>query len=190
QVRRFAGEDPLPAAYAEFLQDVERAGGGLGLAWLDNFRSTRVLPGSQFRLYALEDAGTSTPVMCTPAIYSRLYAAHPRARVIHFLQPDGDAYAPIAKPGARIGECVPRLFAFLEAELPRCDVLRFSPLDSGSTFTQELIRALSRARWPRRIERLPALRYLATAGRSHAQIMAERPPSLRGRLEAASRALV
>jgi hypothetical protein len=149
-----------------------------------------VLPGSQFRLYALQDPGKSATVMCMPAIYSRLYAAHPRARVIHFLQPDGDAYEPIAKPGARIEECVPRLFAFLEAELPRCDVLRFSPLHSGSPFARELMRTLSRARWPRRVEALPSLRYLATDGRSHGEIMAGRPPSLRGRLEAAARGLL
>jgi broad specificity phosphatase PhoE len=188
-IRRFAGEDALPAACAEFLQDLERAGGSLGLAWLDNFRCSRVLPGSQFRLYALENSAKSAPVMCMPAIYSRLYAAHPRARVIHFLQPDGDAYEPIAKVGAKTEDCVPRLFAFLEAELPRCDVLRFSPLNPGSPFAGELMRTLSRARWPRRVEKLPSVRYLATHGRSHEQIMAERPPSLRGRLEAGARGL-
>lgn len=190
RIRRFTGEDRLPPAYTEFLRDLERAGGVPGLAWLDNFRCTRVLPGSHFRLYAVEDSGTGTPVMCMPAIYSRLYAAHPRARVIHFLQPDGDAYEPIAKPGARIDDGVPRLFAFLNAELPRCDVLRFSPLHSGSAFAVELARTLSRARWPRRVEALPSARYLATDNRSHAQIMAGRPPAVRARLEAAARGLL
>jgi hypothetical protein len=125
-----------------------------------------------------------------PAIYSRLYAGPPRARVIHFLQPDGGAYAPIAKPGARVEACVERLFAYLDAERPRCDVLRFGPLDGGSPFARELARTLSRARWPRRVERLSPSRYLLTAGRRHEQLMADRPPSLRGRLEAAARALL
>jgi hypothetical protein len=66
----------------------------------------------------------------------------------------------------------PPLFAFLDAELPRCDVLRFSPLHAGVTFYPRadahiVASALAAAR---RKGFLLAL--LCHTGRSHAQIMA------------------
>ena len=82
------------------------------------------------------------------------------------------------------------LFAFLESEIPRCDVLRFGPLDPQSPFAVEFIRIFGRERWPRRTVPLPLERYLDVAGHSHAEIMAARPPALRARLEAAGRALL
>jgi len=80
QIRRFTEDESLPAPYADFFVGLDRAGATCGLAWLDNFRRVRVLPGSQFRLYALEDTARAKPLLCMPAVYSRLYAAHPRAR--------------------------------------------------------------------------------------------------------------
>jgi len=35
-------------------------------------------------------------------------------------------------------------FAFLESEIPRCDVLRFGPLDPQSPFAVEFIRIFGR----------------------------------------------
>ena len=190
RIRRFTGEDRLPGAYADFFLGLEKGDATCGLAWLDNFRRGRVLPGSQFRLYALEETAQGRPLMCLPAVYSRLYAAHPRARVVHFLQPDGDAYEPIALPEAAGDACVSMLFAFLGGEDPRCEVLRFSPLDPQSPFAAGLIRTLREMRWPRRVEHMPPERYLAIAGGDHAQIMKGRPPALRARLEAAARSLL
>ena len=188
QIRRFRGEDGLPAAYTEFFSAFERAGATCGLAWLDNYRRARVLPGSQFRLYALEEIAQGKPLVCMPAVYSRLYAAHPRARVIHFLQPDGEAYEPIGN--AATGTGVRELIAFLDAERPRCDVLRFTPLDPASLFTIELLKTLARAQWPRRVEALPPERFLDCGRCRHTEIIAARPGALRARLEAATRTLV
>jgi hypothetical protein len=179
RMQRFIGDAALPCAYDAFFSRLAACGKAEARAWLENVRLRRVGPGSEYRLYVAEDSG-GAPLALFPAIYSRLYLAHPRARVLHFVQPDGEPYTPLveqadAVPAASLVQC---LLDQLAAELPRYDVLRASPLDPDSAFAIELARALRRAIHPLRTERLAPGRRQLTAGVSHAEFIAARPEPL------------
>lgn len=179
RVRRYTGDEALPQTYESLFARLAARGEASARDWLENFRRRRVGAGSEYRLYVLEqDEGA--PLALFPAIYSRLYVAHPRARVLHFLQPDGQPYSPVAEHRNTVAEIsfVQPLLDHLRAERPRYDVLRASPLDPDSAFAIELAGSLKRASHPLRVERLAPGRRHSTAAISHRDFMAARPTAL------------
>src|ERR1043165_6058952 len=98
RVRLIRSDEELTAAYLRLIDQSARAGFFHSRAWLDNFRRHVAPPGDRLRLYAVENDGGDA-LAIVPALYSRLYDGHPRARVLHFLHSEGIAYSPIVPPG-------------------------------------------------------------------------------------------
>ena len=186
-----AGVEALPAGYEALFARLAQAGEGCAGEWLRAYRDLRVGPGSEFRLFSAAHAD-GAPLALLPAVYSRLYLAHPRARVIHFLQPDGEPYTPLGLPEdpALAGLLARSVVAHLRAASPRYDVLRVSPLDPGAPFAVEFEHALRHPIHPLRVEHLAPDRWHPTAGVRHAAYMASRPVALLQLLADARRALI
>jgi hypothetical protein len=150
-------------------------------SWLDAFARSGIDAGSRFRLYAIESDGT--PLAVLPAVVSRLYRAHPRARVLHFIQAEGDPYAPFAASDSPDWTRILRgLLECIRAERRRCDVLRVSPLDPESPFARQLIKALRGRGYPLQAFRHLDDRYEATEGVSAQAYLSTRPSELRSML--------
>jgi len=151
--------------------------------WLEAFARSGVEAGTRFRLYAIESDGV--PLALLPAIVSRLYYAHRRARVLHFIQPEGEPYAPFVP--SEHPDVAPILYGLLEcikAEPRQCDVLRASPLDPASPFARELRLSLRRRRYPFQAFRHLDDRYEVTEGMSSDAYLATRPGTVRAELRA------
>jgi hypothetical protein len=145
--------------------------------WLEAFARSGMDAGSRFRLYAIAEDGE--PLALLPAVVSRLYRAHGRARVLHFIQPDGEPYSPLA-PSDR-PDFAPILYGLLEciaAERRRCDVIRVSPLDPASVFARLLQLNLRERHYPMQAFRHLDDRYESTDGMSSEAYLAARPSAL------------
>ena len=186
QVRLIGSDESLAPAYQSLFDQPGYAGFFHSRAWFDNFRAHVAPPGDRVRVYALE-ADDGHPLAVVPAVYSRLYDVHPRARVLHFLHPDGLTYSPVLAPGAenrlRAIDCVLQsLFADRHAD----DVLRFSPVEPGAAFTDGLVSILRRTGHPTQIYRFPDDCYAAATPGLARDYLAGRPEHLRALLNEAA----
>jgi hypothetical protein len=156
--------------------------------WVLRANGTR--PGDQFRLYLFENSGDE-PVALMPALYSRLYASHPKARVLHFLQPQEQPLRPLTTergvPAVALAEA---LMAQLGRDRLGHDVLRISPLDPDAAFTQGLLAALRKSAYWLQLYRHTNDRYVDVAGIAFADYLAQRPRPLRETLELNTRLLI
>ena len=186
QVRAYRSYAELPAGAAALFPGArERI--FQSRPWLENLERNGLRPGDQLRLFCIEDE--SGPVALAPALYSRLYAAHPNARVLHFLQPDEQPYEPLLR-GASPGDVAASLAAWLAANRRAYDVVRAGPLDAGSPFAAALLSALRAARHPLQVYRHFSDCYEAVAGQSFKDYLARRPRGLRESLERNTRLLL
>lgn len=191
RVRVFHGYESLPPAY-DVLFAEPRTGPLFGQrAWLENFQRNGLRPGDRVRLYGVESEGDGAPLALLPALYSRLYALHPRARVVHFLQPDEQPYTPLlAAERAAPAEVIDSVVGFLRAHPDTYDVIRVSPLDPESAFAHGLFAALRRTGHPLQAYEHIADRYETVSGQSFADYMARRPRDLRESLSRTGRLLL
>lgn len=156
-------------------------------AWLENFERNGLRPGDQLRVFSVELDGR--PVALAPAVYSRLYAAHPNARVLYFLQADEQPYEPLlGKASAR--EAAAALADWLVANRNAYDVVRAGPLDPQAPFAAALVAALRASRHPLQLYAHFSDRYETVAGISFKDYVARRPRALREVLERNSRLLL
>ena len=189
RVRLIGADESLASSALSSFESAAVAGFFQSSAWLDNFRRHGAPPGDRLRLYAVE-AGEDSLLALVPAIYSRLYAVHPRARILHFLQPDGLDYLPFLAPGEENPlRAVERVLQTLFANRHAYDVLRFSPLERGSSFTNGLISVLRRHRHPLQIYVQADDCFSPTTPGSFSAYLAARPASLRESLAVAARTL-
>ena len=167
----------LPPAFESLFADSRSGSFFRTRSWLEVFSRYGVDAGDRFRLYAVDADGA--PLALLPAVVSRLYRAHPRARVLHFIQPEAEPYLPLLAPDhpdfARILE---GLIESIRAERRPCDVLRVSPLDPASPFAHELILSLRRLGYLVQLYRHLDDRYEQTEGMSATAYLAARPGAL------------
>jgi hypothetical protein len=153
-------------------------------AWLENAERNGLRPGDQLRLFAVEADGNDAPVALLPAIYSRLYASHPGARVLHFLQPEEQPYEPLAaNRKGDVADAVRSIIAALQQKPNAYDVVRVGPLDPGSPFTREVIAALRRMHYPLQTYHQLSDWYETVGGTSFREYFARRPRLLRESLD-------
>ena len=189
-VRLLRDDETLPRADSAVFQDPRSGNILYSRAWLETFQRNGVAPGDRLRFYALERQSDHAPLALMPAVYSRLYDAHPRARVLHFLQPQALESLPLlAEHGHTPVTVLERVSEFLRAGRPRYDVLRFSPMRPGMPLSLGLISLLRRAGHALQIYSLPDECYGTTAGLSAADYLEERPHTLREAIEHAAGAL-
>ena len=153
RLRLIGADESLASSALSLFEHAAGAGFFQSSAWLDNFRRHGAPPGDRLQLYAIE-AGEGSLLALVPAIYSRLYSVHPRARVLHFLHPDGLDYLPLLASGEEnplraVESVLQGLFPVRRAY----DVVRFSPLERDSSFANGLISVLRRNRHPLQIYR-------------------------------------
>ena len=183
RVRVFHGYESLPPAYDTLFADSRTGSLFRRRDWLENFQRNGLRPGDRIRLYGVETANDGTPVALLPALYSRFYSLHPQARVVHFLQPDEQPYAPLlAADGAEPAQVVDSVIGFLRAHPDTYDVIRASPLDPDSPFGHALFASLRRTGHPLQAYEHIADRYEPVAGQTHADYMARRPREPSGRV--------
>lgn len=147
-------------------------------SWLEAFARSGIDAGGRFRLYAL--ASDDAPLALLPAVVSRLYRAHRRARVLHFIQPEGDAYAPLV-PSA-LPDFKPIIYGLIEclrADRRPFDIIRVSPLDPASPFARLLRLHLRSRRYPFQAFKHLDDRYETTEGTSSGAYLAARPSAIR-----------
>lgn len=191
RVRVFHGYESLPAAYDALFADSRTGSLFRRRAWLENFQRNGLRPGDRVRLYGVESDADSAPLALLPALYSRFYSMHPQARVVHFLQPDEQPYAPLlAAEGADAAEIAGAVVEFLRATSNSYDVIRASPLDPGSPFTIGFLAALRRTGHPVQAYEHIADRYETVSGQSFADYRARRPRDLREALDRTGRLLL
>ncbi|HYX63004.1 MAG TPA: GNAT family N-acetyltransferase [Burkholderiales bacterium] len=151
-------------------------------AWLENVERHGLRPGDRLRLFAVESEGR--PLALLPALYSRLYAVHPNARVLHLLQQEELPYEPLTAEGGGDAAHLARwLVGFLKAHPRSYDVVRVSPLAVDSAFGQALLAELRRSRHPVQTYVYAADRYETSAGLSFKEVMSARPRALRESLD-------
>ena len=188
-VRLIGSDEPLAPSYQQLFARPASENFFQSRAWFDNLRRHAAPAGDRVRLYAVE-AADGNPLALIPGVYSRLYETHPRARVLHFLHPDGSNYLPLLAPGSenplRVVELV---LQSLYSDRRAYDVLRFSPLGRGSAFADGLSNMLRRNAHPLEIYRFSDDCYATTTPGSAASYLAARPPSLCATLELASQTL-
>ena len=159
--------------------------------WLENAERNGLRSGDQLRLFAVEADEDGAPVALLPAIYSRLYASHPGARVLHFLQPEEQPYEPLAADrDGGAADAVRSVIAALQEKPHAYDVVRVSPLDPDSPFTHEIIASLRRIHYPLQAYHHLSDCYETVAGISFQEYLARRPRPLRESLERNTRLLL
>jgi hypothetical protein len=130
-------------------------------------------------------------VALLPAVYSRLFASHPGARVLHFTLPEDQDYGPLAPPGQEVtGNVIEAVFDQLSADRPTYDVIRVSPLPANSRLAAEMVSALRRTGHFLQGYRHPPARFEGVSGTSFKQYLAQRPRPLRESLERNTRLLL
>jgi hypothetical protein len=156
--------------------------------WIGQTTPAGLQPGDRLRLYLVQgDDGSAQALL--PAVYSRLYASHPDARVLHFLQRDELPYEPIG-PATDPAPVVAALGAWLRDNPKAIDVLRVSPLDPAQPFTGHVLAALrDSGYWPQ-LYRHAQSRYADVAGMRFADYLAQRPRALRESLDLNTRLLM
>lgn len=158
-------------------------------AWWEHFERHGVPAGDRLRMFVAEDHG-HRPIAVFPAIFSRLYVVHPRARLLHFMGPEGMPYEPILAPGCPDpGDTIDEVIEFVRSDRLQYDVLRFSPLGPDSPFLARLSRALREHRYGIQSYRIHGDRYETTAGQSSMDYLTARPMQLRERLGSTGRML-
>jgi hypothetical protein len=189
RVRILSDHESLPPGYENLFADA-RSDVFRSRAWLQNFERNGISPGDRMRLYAVESEADGAPLALLPAIFSRLYAAHPRARVLHFTQLEGLAYRPFCRPQS-VGplQAFERVLMFLRSVRNSYDVLRVSPLDATAPSAVDTAAVVRRARHPLQTYKLYRDRYETVSGGDSRAYLAARPEPLRERLESAGRAL-
>lgn len=187
---RLIGSDESLASSCRPLSEHAGSGGFFqSSAWLDNFRRHGAPPGDRLRLYAVQ-ASDDSLLAFVPAIYSRLYDVHPRARVLHFLQPDGLNYQPLLAPGDENPlRAVEQVLQTLFQDPRAYDVLRFSPVGRESPFADGLIALLRSNGHPLQIYRFPDDCFAPTTPGSSNVYFAARPAPLRQSLALAESTL-
>ena len=189
RVRLIRSDEALTPPYQGLIEQSARAGFFQSHAWFDNFRRHVAPSGDRLRLYAVETVD-GDPLAIVPALYSRLYDVHPRARVLHFLHPEGISYSPLAKPGeGNPLRALERVLYSLFPDRHSYDVLRFSPLERGSAFTDGLISTLRRTRHPMQIYAFPDDCYAAVMPGTSRDYLAGRPEPLRASIAEAAQIL-
>lgn len=189
RVSLIGSNESLAPAYQPLFGQPACAGFFQSRVWFDNFRRHATLAGDRLRLYAVA-AGNGNPLALVPAVYSRLYDVHPRARVLHFLQPDGLNYLPLLAPGDENPvRAVERVLQSLFPDRHAYDVLRFSPLARGSPFADGLVSILRAKSHPLHIYRFPDDCYAGATPGSANGYLAGRPASLRATLDQVARTL-
>lgn len=187
QVRAYRSYAELAANAAGLFPDAGAGGLFRSRAWLENFERNGLRPGDQLRLFSVELDGR--PVALAPALYSRLYAAHRHARVLHFLQPDEQPYE-LLLAGVSAREVAESLAGWLAANRQAYDVVRAGPFDAHSPFLEALVPALRAARHPLQRYAHFSDRYESVAGMSFKDYLARRPRELRESLERNARLLL
>lgn len=174
----FRDSATIPAAFEPAFAVARSGDVARSRAWLEALDRFGIEAGSKFRAYGLESEGAVLGLL--PALASRLYRAHPKARVLHFTQVDGEPYAPLAPPGViDFPRIVEGMLEAVGREARPYDVIRVSPLDPGGPFMRELLRGLARRGYPFQRYRHPEDRYDVTDGISADAFLASRPPALR-----------
>jgi hypothetical protein len=188
-VSEFSGCDKLSAESRRLFADVHTRA-FQSSEWWEHFQQHGLAGGDRLPVFVAEGGPGHAPVALFPVIFSRLHAAHPRARVLHFLGSEGMPYEPILAPDCDdAGDAVESLIGFLRNSPRPYDVLRFSPLDSDSPILGRLLHALHAHRFRVQVYQIQDDRYETTAGHSSADYLAARPRSLRERLGSTGRML-
>ena len=189
-VKFYHGIDAVPPEYATLFSDGRGGDIFYSRAWVENHARSGVTPGDRLRFFGVEPDGGGTPMALLPALYSRLYAVHPRSRVVHFLQPDGLLYAPLAGTGEPDPAVViSEVIESLQEDRRAYDVLRASPLERESRLARALVGVLRRTRHPLQIYRQFMDRYVVTESLSSREYLRQRPPAVREALDGAGRML-
>src|SRR5205814_1581280 len=84
--------DELPQKFDPAFADARSGSLFRTRPWLEAYARSGIDAGTRFRLYAIESDGVALALL--PAVVSRLYYLHRRARVLHFIQPEGEPYTP------------------------------------------------------------------------------------------------
>lgn len=183
RVRVFESYAELPAAFGALFEDARSGDLFRSREWLHNGAQNGLRPGDRPRVFTVESEGDGAPIAVLPALYSRLYSAHPRARVLHFLQPEELPYAPLlAGQGERLAEALEAVVRFLRDKPATYDVIRVSPLGAESPFAAAMRAALRRGGHPLQTYFHPSARYESVAGQSFNDYLAGRPRALRDTL--------
>ncbi|MEO8304440.1 MAG: GNAT family N-acetyltransferase [Betaproteobacteria bacterium] len=155
-----------------------------------NFEQSGIAPGFRIRLYALTTIDDDTVRALLSAVYSRLYAAHPRAKVLHFSGVEGTPFIPWPSQSSRDeSTAIDRVIEFVHADRHGYDVLRFSPLEPHTPVIDQVVAALRRTGHPTRVYEAPRASYARSAGMTSDAFLAARPRGLRAPLERARRML-
>lgn len=156
--------------------------------WLSLASPSGLQPGDRLRHFLLLDDKTA-PVALLPAVYSRLYASHPNARVLHFLQREEKPFEPIGL-SVEPERAVDAIGEWLLENSKSLDVLRISPLDPALPFTGLVLSAVRRSGYWTQLYHHAASRYAVVAGLTFAQYVAQRPRALRESLDLNTRLLM
>ena len=180
----------LPVAAQALCDDVREGKLFHTLPWLWQATPTSMLPGDRLRLHLItDDSLQAKPLALLPAVYSRLYASHPGARVLHFLQREERPYEPLGH-GVDIAATAECIVAWLAVQPTAIDVVRVSPLDPAQPFTAEIVGALSRHGYWVQMYRHANSRFATVAGMAFSQYLAQRPRELRESLDVHTRLLL
>lgn len=156
--------------------------------WLSLATPHGLQPGDRLRLFLLQgDDGRAVALM--PAVYSRLYASHPMARVLHFLQREERPFEPIGR-SFDAEPVVNAIAAWLRENPKSVDVLRASPLDPALPFTAHVLAAVRRSGYWTQLYRHAPSRYARVAGLTFSEYLAQRPRALRESLDLNTRLLM
>lgn len=170
--------DEVPQKFDTAFADVRSGNLFRTRPWLEAYARAGIDAGTRFRIYAIASDGA--PLALLPAIVSRLYHVHRRARVLHFIQPEGEPYVPLAP--SESPDMAAILYGLLECigQEPRpCDVIRVSPLDPASPFARQLQLKLRGRRYPFQAFRHLDDRYEMTGGMSSHAYLAARPVAVK-----------
>ncbi len=189
RVSQFNGCERLPAGTRTLFGDARTRMFHSPEWWL-HYQHYGVPAGDLFRMFVAESDAGGKPVALFPAIFSRLYGAHPRARLLYFMGPEGMPYEPMLSPdGEDPKAAVNSVIEFTRGGRLEYDVLRFSPLEPDTPLLSHLVEALRQCRYKYQIYGMQEDRYETTAGRSSAEYLAKRPAALRQTLENAGQML-
>ena len=189
QVQVYRSESALPAAFDRVFSD-PREMLFRSREWLRNLELNGIPPGDRLRLYAVTTLGEGATCALLPAVYSRLYSAHPRARVLHFAGVEGLPYAPLGAPDG-VGEAAAEsVIRFLCQNRTSFDVLRLGPLVPAAPLLERVKATLRSARVPMHVYRAPSDYFEPTSGRSFADYRDTLPVALRETLDRVWHALV
>jgi len=152
--------------------------------WLQNTEANGLRPGDRIRLFGVQKAGGDPGAALVPAVYSRLYASHPGARVLHFTLPEDQDFSPLmADESLAEHAVVDTVFEALQEGASTYDVIRVSPLAAGSPLAADLAAVLRRTGHLVQAYRHPAARFAEINGLSFQEYMAQRPRALRESLD-------